>query len=61
MGSSEFYWSAYLMQMLAVQCAQLHGQDALVDEYMLKANEYIDLHFDAIETHMNNLREFNNG
>lgn len=58
---ASFYWSAYLMQMLAIGVADAHGKTALVAEYTERAREYLDKHFEAIDRHMDKLREHNNG
>ena len=56
-----FYWSAYMLQMLAISVAETNGRQDLVAEYTDLAREYIDNHFEAIDRHMDKLREFYNG
>ena len=58
---ASFYWSAYMLQMLAISVAQENGRDDLVAEYTDLARDYIDKHFEAIDRHMDKLREFYNG
>jgi len=55
------YWSSYLIQMLAVQFAIAYARPELVADYQSKANEYLDLHFAAIDKHLENLEAFRNG
>lgn len=58
---ASFYWSAYMMQMLAIDVADASGRHDLVPEYTALSRDYIDKHFEAIDRHLNNLREFYNG
>lgn len=55
------YWSSYMIQMLAAQFALAYEKDDLAIEYRNKANAYFDQHFEAIDRHLDNLREYNNG
>ena len=58
---SSFYWSAYLLQMLAIGVAKANDRHDLVAEYTDLAHKYLDEHFDAIEKHLERIGAFNNG
>lgn len=58
---ASFYWSAYMLQMLALGVAQANGRDDLVIEYADLARDYIDKHFEAVDRHMEKLSEHYNG
>lgn len=58
---ASFYWSAYMLQMVALGVASDHGRDDLVAEYTDLARDYIDKHFEAIDRHIDKLREYYNG